>query len=180
KNTDLLNFGDREACHVGVGHLPEIVGVVAEVFQADPHLRRVGDHVRAPVVEDLQAPHQNVRFLDVDPGVFQRATVWFGDGEAVDQQTHGDEVTIDKTVGDGANVRGDFDIERVDEIANGHGGEDVVSGEGVGGAVRIGGVDRDDSIILDMEPGNAPAEADFSSLIGHQVGDVFPKLARAV
>ena len=36
-----------EGGDVGVGHGPERVGVVAEVFEADPDLGGVGDHVRA-------------------------------------------------------------------------------------------------------------------------------------
>ena len=79
---------------------PEIVGVVAEVFEADPDLGRVGDHVGAPVVEDLQAADEDVGLLDVDPGVLEGRAVGFGDGELVDEQADGDEVAVHEAVGD--------------------------------------------------------------------------------
>ena len=91
-------LGDRESRDLFVGHVPELVGFVAEVFQADPDLRWIGDHVRAPVVEDLQAADQHVGLLDVDPGVLERPAVGLGDSEAIDQQAHGDEVAIDQAV----------------------------------------------------------------------------------
>ena len=52
---------------------PEVVALVAEILQPEPHRPGVGDQVGAPVVEDLQPAEVHVRFLDVDPVVGRQA-----------------------------------------------------------------------------------------------------------
>ncbi len=56
-----------------------------------------------------------------------------------------------QAVGDGADVRRGRGIESVDELADGHGGEDVVGGEGMAFAVGIGGVDGDDAVAFNVK-----------------------------
>ena len=50
--------------------LPELIAFVREVFHADPDgILKVFDHVRRPVVENLETSEFDFPFLDVDPGV---------------------------------------------------------------------------------------------------------------
>jgi len=71
ENADLRNFVDGQARHLIVIELPQGIGLVAEVFQADPNLVRAAYKPRAPVVEDLQSADLHIRLLNVDPVVFQ-------------------------------------------------------------------------------------------------------------
>ena len=69
QDADLLQLARRKLLQLVVRHRPQRVRLVAEIFEPDPYLGRVGHHVRAPVIEDLQPSQHHIRLLDVDPGV---------------------------------------------------------------------------------------------------------------
>ena len=86
---------------------PQLVALVAEVFEPEPDGIGVGDQVGAPVVEDLQPTDLDVALLDVDPVVRNESArgaipvaVYSGRRilhfEALEQQPDGDEVAIDR------------------------------------------------------------------------------------
>ncbi len=81
-----------------IGLVPQLIGIVTEVFQADPDFVRVAHHVGAPVVEDLHPAHQHIGLLNVDPVVLQQRFALLADVETVEQQPHRDEVAIHQAV----------------------------------------------------------------------------------
>ena len=51
---DLTQFLLREFCHAVIREIPHFIGLVAEIFEAQPDVRRVCHQGRAPVIEDLE------------------------------------------------------------------------------------------------------------------------------
>ena len=72
-DADPREFRLRQVDHFSVGELPQLVRVVAEVLQPEPRGRGIGNHVRTPVVEDLQTAKLHIGLLDVNPVVADRA-----------------------------------------------------------------------------------------------------------
>lgn len=67
---DGFQFLGRKSQKILIGHGPEGVPFLAEVFQADPQgVEGIPDQIRGPVVENLQPPQFYLRFLDIDPAV---------------------------------------------------------------------------------------------------------------
>ena len=90
-----------EGDHIGVGQLPQIVGLVAEVFESDPDVTRVGHQIRTPVIEDLHPAHHHVGLLDVDPVVGKQLRSerrFVVDLQSFQQQADGDEVAIHQPI----------------------------------------------------------------------------------
>ena len=129
-----LPLGQVDELLIGLG--PQLVPLVAEVFEAHPHgVFRVLHHIGGPVVEDLDPAQLHVLVLNVDPAV--RDPVFHGpalgvvsDEQILHQKAHGDEVPI------GQGVRGLLDRlghlragKIVHELPHGHGGEHRVRGE---------------------------------------------------
>src|SRR5205823_5464958 len=88
----------------------ECVALVAEILNAYPNLARIGNQVRTPIIEDLQAAGKNVRLLDVDPIVLYQgrpAWIFVRNLQTIEQQSNGDEVAIEQSVVDLAHGRGD-------------------------------------------------------------------------
>src|SRR5262249_55977257 len=72
EDADLFDFGNGELFDLVVGHTPKFIRVVTEILKANPDFVGIGDEVRAPVIEDLQATYLYVGFLNVDPCVLER------------------------------------------------------------------------------------------------------------
>ena len=100
QDADARDFLDGELDDLIVRLVPQRIGVVAEILEADPHLDGIGDQVRAPVIEDLHAADEHVGLLDIDPRVLDPRSVRLRDEQAIHQQSHGDEVAIHQAVGD--------------------------------------------------------------------------------
>ncbi len=115
-----------------VAHGPHVVALGAEILKTDPHgVFGIGDHIRRPVVEDLQAADLHVALLNIDPAVghdvAQRLVLGLVlEVELVNQQADGHEIAIGQRLGDFAgglvHVR-----QRFKEILDRHGGEDGVA-----------------------------------------------------
>ncbi len=50
-----------------VWSVPECVPCIAEVFHPDIGLATIGNHLRAPILEILDAPHDHIRIVDINP-----------------------------------------------------------------------------------------------------------------
>src|SRR6267142_4960613 len=54
--TDILEFAAGEAQEILILHGPQIVALVAEIFQTQPDGAWVGNQRGAPIIENLQSP----------------------------------------------------------------------------------------------------------------------------
>src|ERR1700733_1326613 len=174
----LFPFGDGEFFQIFVRHFPQGVGLIAEVLEADPGLAGVGDHVGAPVVEDLQPPYQYIRLLNVNPVVLEWTPVGFADRQVVNQKSHGNKIAVLQAVAYLAHVAGDWGVHGVDEFTYRHGGEDIVRIEAAPLASVADRLHRGDRITLDEQPGCAPTEKNLSALLANLVAWVFPNRTR--
>jgi hypothetical protein len=64
-NLDFRKLTDRERREIGIRAVPELITLIAEIFEADPYRVRILDEIGAPVVEYLQPSDLYVPFLDV-------------------------------------------------------------------------------------------------------------------
>ena len=106
QNADSGNLFFGQIDHCFIAQVPDGIGLVAEVLEANPGLRWIGDHGRTPVIKDLQATDLHVGLLDVDPVVLERAAIFLMDSELRGQQAYSDEVAINETIADGTNLLG--------------------------------------------------------------------------
>ena len=130
-----------------VGHVPEGVAFLAEVFETDPHgVVDVLDQVRAPVVEDLQTADLVARILHVNPTIRHDRRVaegrnvgGVGQAQVLDEQADGDEIAVRQAVGDFGHIlrsRLVGGVHGVDKVLDRHGRNEVVRGHF--GAVAFG------------------------------------------
>lgn len=98
----------------------------------------------------------------------------------VDQQTDGDEVAIGEVERDLAHIIGDLLAHAPDQLADRHGGNDVVAVDvDVLPGGEIADVHRADFAVLQIEAAHLVAEVDFSASCLHHPGDGFPHLTGA-
>src|SRR3546814_11291970 len=72
---------------VRVRHRPQVVALVNEVLEPQRSRSGIGHHVRAPVLEVLDATHADIRRMDVDPVVREQLL-------GFDDQDYGQEVAV--------------------------------------------------------------------------------------
>ncbi len=183
-DSDLGQLPGRQVDELRVGLDPQIVVLVAEILHPDPDLGRIGDHVRAPVVEDLHPAHQHVGLLDVDPVVADQLGPPAGpalDFELIHQEPHGDEVAVDEPLADPADRVRRIHGERSHQLLDRHRGEAVVGLE----EVRLAGCGVDGLHGEDAASGHVDA-ADLQirehppSHVLDFPGDLLPHLPGAV
>src|SRR5215207_1821203 len=181
---DALELLGAELDQVGVGHVPELLALVHEVLEADPHrIPAIGHHVRAPVVEHLDAADLYAAVLHVDPVVLHRRG-WLGafhlHVKLLEQQPDGEEVAVHESVGDLAHLGGRRRCGLLHELLHRHRREEVVAGDAralpsrylldfdLGDPVAFGG-DADDGVPI----------ADLPACLRDLARDDLPHLSRA-
>src|SRR2546428_2390549 len=101
-----------------VGGRPQSVAFEAEVFESQACLALVGNHVRAPVLEVLDAPHLDRGIVDVDPVVRENIG-------PIDHHRDADEIAIGKAVRGAAYPLWRSGIQALHQLADGHAGDEV-------------------------------------------------------
>src|ERR1700722_12444131 len=165
ENSYLFHLGDGKFLQILIRHFPQGVGLITEILEPNPGLVWIGNHVRTPIVKDLQPPNQYIRLLNIDPVVLQSTAVGFADGQLVHQEADRNEVAI---------------LQAVSHFPDRHGGENIVRFETAPQSTITHGFDRGDCAPLDEETSGAPAEKNLSALVANQVGGMFPELPRTV
>jgi len=171
ENADLFKLLRTEVFKIIVGHMPERICVVTEVLEADPDLAGLCE-IGAPVVEDLQPAYQHIGLLDIDPRVLEQTAIGFGDSKAIDEDADGDEVAVDKAIGDLTNVGRYRCIDSVDEFAHRHRGKEVVTGESLPFAGLIDGFDGENAIALGVDAIDLESCMDLAAFADDLAGDV--------
>src|SRR5207302_4590757 len=95
-NPDTFQLAPRQRGHFTVRQIPHRVRLVTEILDPNPHRAWVLDHIRTPVIEDLQPASEHVGFLDVYPVVLNSAgwVLAVFHTELLHQQTHRNEVAV--------------------------------------------------------------------------------------
>ena len=124
----------RHRDELDAGHRPQPIPLGTEILKSDPDVfLNVVDHVRGPVVEDLDAPHPHIALLHVDPGVRndvvdRRIARLVLHGKLVNLQPDRDEITVRKFRGNPADP-----LRRVrkpgDQVLDRHGRKERIAGE---------------------------------------------------
>lgn len=115
-----------------IGHIPELIAFVAEVFQTDPYgMLEIDNHVRRPVVVNLETAELYVAVMDINPVVRNDVADGFDLGlifqiELAHQNAQCAVITVRKSCRNFGfffrNV-----VHTADEIADRHGGNEDVS-----------------------------------------------------
>jgi hypothetical protein len=182
QDADFSYLSDGKIGNLRIIHFPKRVGVVAEVFEADPHLRWIRDEIGTPVVEDLEAAYENIRLLNVDPGVFDGRSVRLLNQQTIYKQANGNEVAIHETIGDRLNFGWHRNISDTKKLSNGHGREEIVAGYIHSIAGRSSSIDRGDAICaidttFDVKFGDLPSQADLTALFSYEFRGALPQLS---
>src|SRR5260370_28083090 len=99
---------------------PPPIALEAEILYAQAGLALVGDHVRTPVLEVLDAPDLDGRIVDVDPVVWEH----FG---PIDHHRNADEVAIREALGGTTHAVGRRGIQARDQFAHRHARDEVAA-----------------------------------------------------
>ena len=168
-----------------VRHVPEVVTLVAEILQPDPDLvLRIRQHIGGPVVENLDSAQLYPHVLHIDPAV--RGNVPQGldvrlvdQVELVHQQAYGDKIPVGKPGGNFCNVgrhRLRCGLHAGDQILDGHGGLEIITGNGLLVALCVSVAERNNSSVVRMYCMHAAVHADFTAHFPDQICYGFPQL----
>ena len=126
---DLVHCKIREFL---IGHIPELITFIAEVFQTDPYgMLEIDNHVRGPVVVNLETAELYVAVMDINPVVRNDVADGFDLGlvfqiELVHQNAQRAVITVRKSCRNFGFLFRNI-VHTADEIADRHGGNEDVS-----------------------------------------------------
>lgn len=168
---DLFDFSLAEGDKVGVGHGPEGVVLVAEVFEAEAGGVGVGNHLGRPVFEVLDAADLHPWFMHVNPVVGEEVG-------AVDDEADRQEVAVAEAVGGGEDGRRRGRVEPFQKFGDGHTGNEIGAGDGLGAAVLVDD-DVGDRVSGTADADDAAFQVKLPALLLNLFADGLPHLAGA-
>src|SRR5262249_14682310 len=110
---DLFKLAPAQGNQFVIRRVPQRVPFVTEVFEPEGRLVGIWNHVRAPVLEILNATDSNLGIVDVNPVVGEN--VWL-----VDDQTNCQKIPIFQSIGGIQYFGRRGRIEFLEESGNGH------------------------------------------------------------
>ncbi len=179
---ELLHLAQRERLERRIGQRPEFVVVAREELEPHPHGVRVGHHVRAPVVEDLQAAHLDAGVLDVDPVVGYQVRPRIdrrrGLAQLPIQHANGDEVAVLQLGADAAHAIRHVGLHRHRQILDGHRRDDMVGAHPQHRAIHLRG-DRLHAVAVALDADHLRIADDAAAAGFEALRRRLPHLARA-
>lgn len=174
----LLQLFEDQLDQILVIHVPQLVGLVTEILRTDPDTI-AGDHIGAPVVEDLHPAHLHTLVLDVDPIVADELPVLvleleFGEFQADDQ-----EIPVLQALKDLVHLGGNGRPHGLRHILQGHGAEYGVAIDR-GQDIVLAVLDVIDTSIFQRQPRHFRLQGDPDAGLRAFIGHLLPQHARTL